>query len=301
MPPCSRIAHMLLADDIAIFDFYHCYSTHFPRSFLAVPRFAPADQYAAILFFSRSSLFTAYLWPVQAQHRYGAARLLFANHRLDFSLLCIAIAQRNYLGNALLVRFYAITYRFLSTPKQFQTYLFDSVPSLSFATLALANPHNALLVRFFASLRFTSCVACQRFAIASPIDAPRCFSTTFLCLSFSLQSQSLLCLRISTLFSWIAWLHYSFPMLMWAVHCHRIPMQHCSSAMPRFAVRRHRRASLYNSSATLVIAVHHSPMLRIAFSVFLSAGRIYSDAYISGPFLAAAALLLFRIDIVPDE
>jgi len=75
------------------------------------------------------------------------------------------------------VRFYAITYRFLSTPKQFQTYLFDSVPSLIFATLALANPHNALLVRFFASLRFTSCVACQRFAIASPIDATRCFSS----------------------------------------------------------------------------------------------------------------------------
>lgn len=73
----------------------------------------PCDQYASILSLNRSSLFTAYLWPVQAQHRYGAARLLFANHRLDTSILCFAIA------------------------------------SLIFATLALANPHNALLVRFF--------------------------------------------------------------------------------------------------------------------------------------------------------
>ena len=156
MPPRSRIAHMLLADDIAIFDSYQCYSTHFPRSFIAAQCFAPANQYASILSFSWSPLSTAYLWPVKAQHRYGAARLLFANHRLDFSSLCIAIAQRNYLGNALLVRFYAITYRFLSTPKQFQTYLFDSVPSLIFATLTLTNPHNALLVRFFALLCFGS-------------------------------------------------------------------------------------------------------------------------------------------------
>lgn len=86
------------------------------------------------------------------------------------------------------MRFYAITYRFLSTPKQFQTYLFDSVPSLIFATLALANPHNALLVRFYASLRFTSCVAYQCFAIASPIDATRCF-----CFSLPHHAPLLLC------------------------------------------------------------------------------------------------------------
>lgn len=141
-----------------------------------------------LLYFPLADQRPAYLWPVQAQHRYGAARLLFANHHLDFSSLCLAIAQRNYLGNALLVRFYAITYRFLSTPKQFQTYLFDSVPSLIFATLALANPHNALLMRFYASLRFTSCKAGQRLAIASPIDATRC-----LCFSLPHHAPLLLC------------------------------------------------------------------------------------------------------------
>lgn len=49
---------------------------------IARQRVAPANQYAAKLFFSRSLLFTAYLWPVQAQHRYGnslpTSLLLFA-------------------------------------------------------------------------------------------------------------------------------------------------------------------------------------------------------------------------------
>ena len=49
-------------------------------------------------------------------------------------------------------------------------------------------PHNALLVRFYASLRFTSCVAYQCFAIASPIDATRCF-----CFSLPHHAPLLLC------------------------------------------------------------------------------------------------------------
>ena len=46
-----------------------------------------------LLYFPLADQRPDYLWPVQAQHRYGAARLLFANHRLDLSSLCLAMAR----------------------------------------------------------------------------------------------------------------------------------------------------------------------------------------------------------------
>lgn len=44
-----------------------------------------------LLYFPLADQRLAYLWPVQAQHRYGAARHLFANHRLDFSFPVVAL------------------------------------------------------------------------------------------------------------------------------------------------------------------------------------------------------------------
>ena len=116
MPPCSRIAHVFLADDIAIPDCDYCYSTHFPRPFIAVQRFAPATN--TLLNFSLADRRSS-------QPIYGQSRHSITTALLDFSSQIIA-----------------------------QTLLFFASPSLIFATLALANPHNALLVQIFALLRF---------------------------------------------------------------------------------------------------------------------------------------------------
>ena len=82
--------------------------------------FPLADRRSSQLIYgqSRHSIATAqldisYRCQSNTQRHQAIAVLLFANHRLDTSILCFAIA------------------------------------SLIFATLALANPHNALLVRFF--------------------------------------------------------------------------------------------------------------------------------------------------------
>ena len=119
-----------------------------------------------LLYFPLADQRPAYLWPVKAQHRYGAARhfLSLPKQYPETPSYCRSLLRK-------------------SVP----THLY-SLPSLSFATLALANPHNALLVRFYASFRFTSCVAYQCFAIASPIDATRCF-----CRSLPHHAPLLLC------------------------------------------------------------------------------------------------------------
>lgn len=134
-----------------------------------------------LLYFPLADQRPAYLWPVQAQHRYGAARLLFANHRLDFSFLFFASPSLSIASQCIAC---AVLRQDVSTLCFASANLLLASPSLIFATLALANPHNTLLMRFYASLRFTSCKAGQRLAIASPIDATRCLSTTFLCYAF---------------------------------------------------------------------------------------------------------------------
>lgn len=219
-----------------------------------------------------------------------------------------------------------------------QFFAFDSVPSLIFATLALAKYCIACVsfavtsLRYsfaFAKLclaeqllrhisrRFTSCVACQRFAIASPIDATRCFSTTFLCLSFSLQSQSLPCLRISTLFSWLARLSSSFGALRYALLLRCL----CSLcvAIARSAVHRFTLLLRFLDSLCVTLAVHCRAMLfQCRTKLFLlEAIPIYSDAILGlslllqlnastcrshSMFFSSTSLpLLFRVHIVPDE
>jgi len=111
MPSCGCIAHVFLADDIAIFDFYHCHSTHFPRPLIAPQCFAPATN--ALLNFSLADRRSSQLIYGQSRHSIATAihcLLLFfsspcqsntqrhqaiaaqygANHRLDFSFPVVA-------------------------------------------------------------------------------------------------------------------------------------------------------------------------------------------------------------------
>lgn len=129
----------------------------------------PAPATNTLLNFPLANQCTAYLWPVQAQHRYGVARHLFANHRQDFSFPVVALPLLRIASQCIAC---AVLRRDISFLRFAVAQLLFALPSLSFATLALANPHNALLVRFFcrdvAALFFCFCQTMPSIAIAAP-------------------------------------------------------------------------------------------------------------------------------------
>ena len=88
MPPRSRIAHMLLADDIAIPDCDYCYSTHFPRSFIAAQCFAPATN--TLLYFPLADRRSSQLLYGQSRHSIATALLDFSSQIIAQTLLFFA-------------------------------------------------------------------------------------------------------------------------------------------------------------------------------------------------------------------
>lgn len=233
-----------------------------------------------LLYFPLADQRLAYLWPVQAQHRYGAARHLFANHRLDFSFPVVALPLLSIASQFIACAVLRITCRFLSTPKQFQTYLFDSVPSLIFATLALAK--YCIALRFFcrdvAALFFCFCQTMPSRAIAAPhissLYQLRCLSA--LCYRFAERCGVLLQHNVSMPFLLLAILNITLP-----AHFHSFLMD--------------RNAALFFCDAWIHCA---SPPQPIVSPSFFRASRIYSFC---DSLLFNVVPLLFRIDIVPDE
>ena len=151
-----------------------------------------------LLYFPLADQRSAYLWPVQARHRYGAARLLFANHRLDFSSLLpchhSSLLPWPLQNNALLSVSFAVTslrYSFAfpnNAPHSYcsATYL-DALPA--------ALPVSTLLSLRRAMRRVASASLCltmrlcysARWRVLTRVSAC-CLCKTFLCFSFSLQS-----------------------------------------------------------------------------------------------------------------
>lgn len=192
-------------------------------------RVAPATN--ALPFSPLADHSLAYLWPVQAQHRYGnslptsllllsmpkqypetpsycSAILSKSSPRLFFSSRCLAIVQYCLTMHSLCS---SSPSHVVSSLRRSNSRRIFSIPCHRSSLLPWPLQNIALLVRFFCrdvaalffcfsqqcpaellqrhiSRRFSSCVASRRVAVASPIDASCCFSTTFLCLSFSLQS-----------------------------------------------------------------------------------------------------------------
>ena len=116
-----------------------------------------------LLYFPLADQRPDYLWPVQAQHRYGVARLLFANHRLDFSSLCLAIARYCCTMHCLCV----------SSPR----HLFSSLCRRP-AALCLAITH----LCYLGSCESTQCIACAFLRLSS---------------LYQLRSLSALCYRFA--------------------------------------------------------------------------------------------------------
>ena len=76
-------------------------------------------------------------------------------------------------------------------------------------------------------------------------------------------------------FFWIAWLHYSFPMLMFAVHCHRSPWQ--CIALLFFCVACVRFASPSYPNAALFFC---DSWIRCASPSYPNAALFFCDSWI---------------------
>lgn len=142
------------------------------------------------------------------------------------------------------------------------------------------------------SRRFSSCVASRRFAIASPVDATRCF-----CRSLPHHAPLLLCAlacvnacwrvlaRVASARRFYAfpspcnpnhYLAYAFPLFSFGPQCSAVLLRCLCSLCIAIAV--HGSASLYSSSAMPMIAVRrpNSTLLSFAFSA-LNSTQLFSS------------------------
>lgn len=226
-----------------------------------------------LLYFPLADQRPAYLWPVQAQHRYGAASLLFANHRLDFSFPVVAlpllsIASQCIACAVLRFRFRAIAHLcYLGPCKILHCLRFfcRDVAALFFCfcqtmpSRAIASPHISSLYQ----LRCLSAL-CYRFADRCVVLLQHDVSMPFL----------LLAIPITTL---LAHFH-SFLLVSKAFQFFWRATLCSSSALPVFALRRHRSplqciALLFFCDSWIRCA---SPSQSIAEQCFSSAERNYS-------------------------
>lgn len=133
------------------------------------------------------------------------------------------------------------------------------------------------------SRRFTSCVACQCFAIASPIDATRCF-----CFSLPHRAPLLLCAlacvnacwrvlaRVASARRFYAfpspcnpkhYLAFAFPLFSFGPQCSTVLLRCLCSLC--FAIAVHGSASLYSSSAIPGFAVRRQHNTLLFYSLAL--------------------------------